>query len=87
MIESIKLTKTFKYKPYLDFLKLRGDCLIVLKYKRKKSIYQMQITDYIFGLKKSVFIANISNERLKALKLLTSVPQKKTKTGEKKGYP
>jgi len=74
MIESIKLTETFKNKLYLDFLKLGGNCLIVLKYKRKKSIYQMQITNYIFGLKKSAFIASISNECLKVLKLLTSVP-------------
>lgn len=81
----MKLTETFKYKLYLDFLKLGGNCLIVLKYKRKKSIYQMQVTDYMFGLRKSVFIASIPNERLKALKLLTSVPRKKKrKRGRKK---
>ncbi|MHA1489044.1 MAG: zinc ribbon domain-containing protein, partial [Promethearchaeota archaeon] len=51
----------------------------------KKSIYQMQIIDYLFGLKKSVFIASIPNQRLKALKLLASVPRKKKrKRGRKK---
>ncbi|GAI91919.1 unnamed protein product, partial [marine sediment metagenome] len=59
--------------------------MITLKYKRKKSIYQMQITDYIFKPKDLVFIASIPNQRIKGLKLLNSVPRKKKgKRGRKK---
>jgi hypothetical protein len=59
--------------------------LIVLKYKNKKSIYQMQIIDYIFGIKKLIFLAKIAIQRLKALKMLSCVPRKKPrKRGRKK---
>ncbi|GAI14436.1 unnamed protein product, partial [marine sediment metagenome] len=63
----------------------RGNSLIVLKYKRKKSIYQMQITDYIFMPEKQIFIASIPKQRIKGLKLLNGVPRKKKrKRGRKK---
>lgn len=47
----------------------------------------MQITDYIFGLNKMIFIASDPKQRLMALKLLNSVPQKyPRKRGRKKDY-
>ena len=59
--------------------------MIVLKYKRVKSITQMQITDYIFRVKKQVFVMSIQKDYRTAMKLITSVPRKPTqKRGRKK---
>ncbi|TFG30236.1 MAG: hypothetical protein EU532_01235, partial [Promethearchaeota archaeon] len=59
--------------------------MIVLKYKRKKPIIQFQITDYIFGLEKEVYIMSIPKDYRKAMNLITSVPRKvKKKRGRKK---
>jgi len=59
--------------------------LIFLKYKRKGSIVQMQITDYIFEPKVILFLASIPKQRIERVKLLTSVPRKKKqKRGRKR---
>lgn len=61
--------------------------MIVLKYKRKKSIFQMQIMNFIFEPKILLFDASIPKQRIEALKLLTSVPRKKNrKRGRKKDF-
>jgi len=59
--------------------------LIVLKYKIKKPIIQLQITDYIFGVKKEVYIMSIPKDYRTAMKLINSVPRKpKKKRGRRK---
>ena len=59
--------------------------MIVLKYKRVKSITQMQITDYIFRVEKQVFVMSIQKDYRTAMKLITSVPRKPIqKRGRKK---
>ncbi len=59
--------------------------MIVLKYKKKDSITQMQITDYIFGVKKCVYMMSIQKDYRTAMKLINSVPRKlKQKRGRKK---
>ncbi|MHA1748594.1 MAG: hypothetical protein ACTSYF_08150 [Promethearchaeota archaeon] len=66
-------------------MKQREKRLIALKYKRKPSIIQMQVTGYIFGVKKQVFIINIPRDYRMAMKLIKSVPQKpKQKRGKKR---
>ena len=59
--------------------------MIILKYKNKGSIAQMQITDYIFKKKKQVFVMSIQKDYRTAMKLINSVPRKpKQKRGRKK---
>jgi len=59
--------------------------LIVLKYKNKDSFAQMQITDYIFKVKKQRFVMKIPKDYRTAMKLINSVPRKpKQKRGRKK---
>jgi len=59
--------------------------LIILKYKNKSSIAQMQITDYIFKIVKQVFVMSIQKDYRTAMKLMNSVPRKpKQKRGRKK---
>lgn len=59
--------------------------MIVLKYKRKNSVIQMQITDYIFGVKKHIYVMKIPKDYRKARKLLNCVPRNpKRKRGRKK---
>ena len=66
-------------------IKQRGKRLIILKYKRKPSVIQMQVTDYIFGVKKQVFIMSIPRDYRMAMKLIKSVPRKlKQKRGRKR---
>jgi len=61
--------------------------LISLIYKRKDSIHQQQISDYLYGVEIHEFDASIPKERLEAMKLLNSVPRrKKRKRGRKKDY-
>jgi hypothetical protein len=66
-------------------IKQRGKQLIVLKYKNKKSITQMQITDYIYWVKKQIFVMSIPKDYRTAMKLLNSVSRSsKEKRGRKK---
>ncbi|TFF86058.1 MAG: IS4/IS5 family transposase [Promethearchaeota archaeon] len=59
--------------------------MIVLKYKRKKSITQMQITDYLYKVKKRIFVMSIAKDYRTAMKLIHSVPRTpKRKRGRKK---
>ena len=59
--------------------------MIVLKYKNKDSFAQMQITDYIFKVKKQRFVMKIPKDYRTAMKLINSVPRKpKQKRGRKK---
>ena len=59
--------------------------MIVLEYKNKDSFAQMQITDYIFKVKKQRFVMRIPKDYRTAMKLINSVPRKpKQKRGRKK---
>jgi len=59
--------------------------VIVLKYKNKDSIAQMQITDYLFKIEKHIFVMSIQKEYRTAMKLINSVPRKpKQKRGRKR---
>ncbi|MHA1724456.1 MAG: hypothetical protein ACTSXH_06390 [Promethearchaeota archaeon] len=50
--------------------------MFVLKYKKKPSVIQMQLTDYLFITKIQVFRMNIPKEYRTAMKLLYSVPRR-----------
>ena len=59
--------------------------MIILKYKNKDSSAQMQITDYIFGIIKQIFVMSIPKDYRTAMKLINCVPRKpKQKRGRKK---
>ncbi len=59
--------------------------MIILKYKNKDSMAQMQITDYIFEVEKQVYVMSIQKDYRTAMKLINSVPRKpKQKRGRKK---
>jgi hypothetical protein len=69
----------------LLIIKHRGNQLIILKYKNCDSVAQMQITDYIFKVKKQRFVMRIPKDYRTAMKLINSVPRKpKQKRGRKK---
>ena len=79
------LTQTFKLVIKFSIIKRGGKRLIVLKYKIKKSIIQFQIDDYIYNVKKEVFIMSIPKDYRRAMKLINSVPRRsKKKRGRKK---
>ena len=69
-------TETFKYFSAFILLKQRGNKLIVLKYKKKRSIVQMQLTDYVFGVKKLIFIMSKPKDYRIGTKLVSSVPRR-----------
>lgn len=59
--------------------------MIVLKYKRKKPILHFQITDYVFGVEKQIFIMSNPKDYRTAMKLINSIPRKpKQKLGRKR---
>ncbi|MHA1723438.1 MAG: hypothetical protein ACTSXH_01150, partial [Promethearchaeota archaeon] len=50
--------------------------MLVLKYKKRPSVIQMQLTDYFYTPKIQVFRMNIPKEYRTAMKLLYSVPRR-----------
>ncbi len=79
------LTKTFILSSIFLFIKQRGKQLIVLKYKNKPSVIQMQMSDYTLKIRKREFVMSVPKDYRTAMKLLTSVPRTtKKKRGRKK---
>ncbi|MHA1414189.1 MAG: hypothetical protein ACTSXH_14085 [Promethearchaeota archaeon] len=58
--------------------------MIILKYKFKEPLGQIQLTDYIFSMKKITFMMIIQRDHRTAMKLIKKAPRRPKRKKVKK---